>query len=44
MTFAIFGIPVVNTGVAVGSIAVLFLIGFVIFCKADKLNKARVSA
>ena len=42
MTFSIFGIPVVNTGVAVGSIAVLFIIGFFLFCKADKLNKARV--
>jgi UMF1 family MFS transporter len=42
MTFAIFGIPVVNTGIAVGSIAVLFVIGFFLFCYADKLNKARV--
>ena len=44
MTFAIFGIPVVNTGIAVGSIAVLFVIGFFLFCYADKLNKARVKA
>ena len=43
MTFAIFGIPVVNTGIAVGSIAVLFVIGFILFCKADKLNRERVS-
>ena len=41
MTFSFFGIPVANTGVAVGSIAVLLAIGFVLFCKADKLNKAR---
>ena len=41
MTFSFFGIPVVNTGIAVGSIAVLFVIGFFLFCKADKLNKAR---
>ena len=27
-----------------GSIAVLFVIGFVLFCKADQLNKARVKA
>ena len=27
----------------IGSIAVLFVIGFLLFCKADKLNKARVS-
>ena len=41
MTFSFFGIPVANTGVAVGSIAVLLAIGFVLFCKADNLNKAR---
>ena len=44
MTFSIFGLPVANTGIAVGSIAVLFAIGFVLFCKADKLNKARQKA
>ena len=44
MTFYLFGIPVVNTGVAVGSIGVLFIVGFILFCKADKLNKARVNA
>ena len=42
MTFSVFGLPVANTGLAVGSIAVLFAIGFFLFCKADKLNKARV--
>ena len=33
--------PVVipNTGIAVGSLVVLFAIGYVIFCKADKLAK-----
>ena len=41
MTFSLFGLPIANTGIAVGSIAVLFAIGFVIFCYADKLNKAR---
>ena len=41
MTFQLFGLPVVNTGVAVGSIGVLFIIGFILFCKADQLNKAR---
>ena len=44
MTFSVFGIPVVNTGLAVGSIGILFIIGFFLFCKADKLNKARQSA
>ena len=41
MTFSFLGLPIVNTGLAVGSIAVLFIIGFFLFCKADKLNKAR---
>ena len=41
MTFSFFGLPVANTGLAVGSIAVLFVIGFFLFCKADKLNKER---
>ena len=44
MTFHLFGLPVVNTGVAVGSIGILFIIGFILFCKADKLNKARQTA
>ncbi len=43
MTFSLFGLPIANTGLAVGSIAVLFIIGFLLFCKADKLNKARQS-
>ncbi|MBE7001438.1 MAG: MFS transporter [Ruminococcaceae bacterium] len=41
MEFAIMGLPIANTGVAVGSIAVMFVIGFVLFCYADKLNKAK---
>ena len=32
-----FGLPIVNTGIAVGSLAVLFIVGFVLFCVADKL-------
>ena len=44
MTFTVFGLPVANTGLAVGSIAVMFVIGFFLFCKADKLNKERVKA
>ncbi len=43
MTFSLFGLPIANTGLAVGSIAVLFVIGFVLFCYADKLNKARMA-
>ena len=43
MSFSLFGLPIANTGIAVGSIAVLFVIGFVLFCVADKMNKARVA-
>ena len=39
VSFRIFGLPVANTGIAVGSIALLFVMGFVLFCKADKLAK-----
>ena len=42
MQFSLLGLSIANTGLAVGSIAVRFVIGFLLFCKADKLNKARV--
>ena len=38
----IFGITLQNENLAVGSLIVLFAIGFAVFCKADNLNKARV--
>ena len=41
--FSLFGLPIANTGLAVGSLVILFAIGFVLFCKADKLNKVRVT-
>ena len=34
----IFGMTLVNTNIAVGTLVILFIIGFVLFCKADKLN------
>ena len=37
----IFGITLQNENLAVGSLIVLFIIGFLVFCKADQLNKAR---
>lgn len=43
MTFRLFGLPIENEGIAVGTLVVLFAIGFVLFCKADKLNKARTA-
>lgn len=42
LEFCVFGLPVRNTGIAVGTLVALFAIGFVLFCKADKLNKQRM--
>ena len=41
MSFSFLGIPVENEGIAVGTLVILFAIGFVLFCKADQLNKSR---
>ena len=38
----IFGITLQNENLAVGSMIILFAIGYVVFCKADKLNKERM--
>ena len=40
----VFGLTLQNENLAVGSLIVLFCIGFAVFCKADELNKARVKA
>ena len=37
----VFGITLVNANISVGSLIFLFIIGYILFCKADKLNKAR---
>ncbi len=39
----IFGITLQNENLAVGSLIILFIIGYLVFCKADKLNKARAA-
>ena len=36
-----FGLKIANTGLAVGTLVILFVIGYVLFCKADKLNRQR---
>ena len=41
MTFNVFGLELQNSNMAVGTLVILFIIGYVLFCKADKLNKAR---
>lgn len=42
ITIHVFGLELQNENIAVGILMVLFAIGFVLFAKADKLNKARV--
>ena len=37
----IFGLRLQNANLAVSVLVVLFIIGYLLFCKADKLNKAR---
>ena len=40
-TVNVFGITLQNENLAVGSLIILFVIGYVLFCKADQLNKER---
>ena len=42
-TLDIFGITLQNENLAVGTLVILFVIGYILFCKADKLNKARAN-
>jgi Na+-driven multidrug efflux pump len=39
-TVNVFGIQLQNENLAVGTLIILFIIGYVLFCKADRLNKA----
>jgi UMF1 family MFS transporter len=41
VTVNIFGLTLRNANIAVSVLLVLFAIGYVLFCKADKLNKER---
>jgi len=41
MTVEVFGIQLQNENIAVGSLIVLFIVGYILFTKADNLNKAR---
>lgn len=38
----VFGLQLQNENLAVGSLIILFVVGYILFTKADKLNKARV--
>ena len=41
MTVEVFGITLQNENLAVGSLIIMFVMGYILFSKADKLNKAR---
>ena len=41
MTVNVFGITLQNENIAVASLIVLFIVGYILFAKADNLNKAR---
>ncbi len=43
MTVNVFGITLQNENIAVASLIVLFIIGYILFCKADQLNKERAA-
>ena len=38
----VFGLQLQNENLAVGSLVILFIIGYLVFCKADAMSKARV--
>ena len=42
MSVKVFGIQLQNENIAVASLLVLFVIGYILFSKADQLNKERV--
>ena len=41
MTIHLFGQEIQNESLAVGTLVILFILGFVVFCKADQLNRER---
>ena len=41
LTFSVFGLELQSQSLAVGSLVIIFAIGYLLFDKADKLNKAR---
>ena len=42
VTVNVFGLQLQNSNIAVSALVVLFIIGYFLFCKADKLNKERL--
>jgi hypothetical protein len=41
MELNVLGMTLQNENIAVASLLILFATGFILFCKADKLNKTR---
>ena len=41
ITVEVFGLTLQNENLAVGSLIILFIIGFAVFCKADRMNRER---
>lgn len=41
LEFNLFGLKLQNANIAVSVLVLLFIVGYALFCKADKLNKAR---
>ena len=39
VTLNVFGIELQNANIAVSALLILMVIGFVLFCKADKMNQ-----
>ena len=44
MDFTLFGLPLQHENLAVGALVILFVIGFILFCKADKLCREKIHA
>jgi UMF1 family MFS transporter len=38
----LFGLTLQNENLAVGTLIILFIVGYILFSKADQLNKARI--
>jgi len=44
MTWNVFGMELQNESLAVGTLVIIFVIGYVLFCKADKLSKEHLAS
>ena len=42
LQFSLLGLTIENEGIAVGTLVILFALGYYFFCKADTLNKNRI--